>query len=172
MIRSTASSQKIRCSPSVGRNTTPAPHRPAAGNVIPASRSATFTRNSCGNAVRIPAPSPVFSSHPHAPRCSMCCSIVNAFVTISCDFRPLMCATNPTPQESCSNCESYNPVWRGARKDSLLPTCHGPPRQGVWHRLWSLPTAEYRDFLAICVNYCSAAPGPGQERPPPPGVLQ
>src|SRR5258708_39332198 len=60
--------------------------------------------------MRIPAPSPVLGSHPHAPRCAMRSSMVSASETIWCDFLPLMLATKPTPQESFSNEGSYNPA--------------------------------------------------------------
>ena len=51
---------------------------------------------------RMPAPSPLFSSQPHAPRWFMFSSISSASETIWCDALPLMWQMNPTPQASCS----------------------------------------------------------------------
>ena len=45
----------------------PTPYSPAAGKVTRASRATSF-RNSCGVWMRMPAPSPVLASQPHAPR--------------------------------------------------------------------------------------------------------
>ena len=75
--------------------------RPAA-----AAPGATLRRNVSGIWTRMPAPSPVLTSQPHAPRCCRFISTWSACATIACDFRPLMSTTKPTPQASCSCCGS------------------------------------------------------------------
>jgi hypothetical protein len=52
--------------------------------------------------IRIPAPSPISLSAPTAPRWSMFSRILSACVTMSWRLTPLMCATKPRPQASCS----------------------------------------------------------------------
>ena len=61
----------------------------------------------------MPAPSPVFTSQPHAPRCRRFTETSNACRTSLCDRSPLMFTTNPTPHESCSKRGSYSPSARG-----------------------------------------------------------
>ena len=63
--------------------------------------------------MRMPAPSPVLASQPHAPRWLRFIRTWSACWMIVWDFRPLMSATNPTPQASCSNCGSYSPCLAG-----------------------------------------------------------
>jgi len=62
-----------------------------------------LAKNLCGVCTRMPAPSPARGSAPTAPRCSRLSRIVSASSTSLCDFRPLMSAMNPTPQESFSS---------------------------------------------------------------------
>src|SRR5579885_1924980 len=69
--------------------------------------------HACGIWMRMPTPSPVFSSHPQAPRCRRFFRMVMPCSTMACDFRPLMCTTKPTPQASCSNAGSYRPRAAG-----------------------------------------------------------
>jgi hypothetical protein len=66
------------------------------------SRAHSRARNAWGIWIRMPAPSPVFGSHPHAPRCRRFFSTVSAWLTIACERRPLMSTTKPTPQASRS----------------------------------------------------------------------
>ena len=80
----------------------PTPYSPAPGSSMPAA-GAAFARNLWGTCRSMPAPSPVFTSQPHAPRCSRFRPTSNACRTSLCDRSPLMLTTNPTPHESCSN---------------------------------------------------------------------
>src|SRR5262245_45866135 len=77
-------------------------------------RAHSRARNAWGIWIRIPAPSPVLTSHPQAPRCSKFLSTVRAWLTIAWDLRPLMSTTNPTPQASCSWAGSYRPCAAGS----------------------------------------------------------
>ena len=47
----------------------PTPYSPAPGSAKPSLPQLACTRNSCGIWIRMPAPSPVSGSQPHAPRC-------------------------------------------------------------------------------------------------------
>src|SRR6267378_7102502 len=57
----------------------------------------------------MPAPSESFGSQPTAPRCVRLRSTVSPCSTMVCDLRPLMFATKPTPQASCSFSGRYSP---------------------------------------------------------------
>ena len=76
------------------------------GGQLDAHGRARLAKNRCGICIRMPAPSPVFFSQPHAPRCSRFSRISSPFLTMLEDFRPLRSTTKPTPQASCS--------WRGS----------------------------------------------------------
>src|SRR5262249_26574217 len=94
------------------RKSMPTPYWPAAGSLI-LRLLHSCSRNACGICTRMPAPSPVFGSHPQAPRCSRFSRIWMALSTMSCDFRPVRLATKPTPHESCSKLGSYKPCLDG-----------------------------------------------------------
>ena len=113
MISSTTALQRARSASFFGKNTLPAANRPGPGRSAPRSAFTTLARNSCGSAVRMPAPSPVLASQPQAPRWSMLRSTSSASRRIWWLRWPLMCATNPTPHESCSNAGSYSPCFSG-----------------------------------------------------------
>ena len=63
-IFSTSSAAAEHASSSAGRNAMPTAYDPASGR----SKSTTARRNASGTWTRMPAPSPVFSSAPFAPR--------------------------------------------------------------------------------------------------------
>ncbi len=113
MIRSNHSRHNSRCGESVGKKTFPTPYFPGSGSETPSSSFTTRLKNSWGSAVRIPAPSPVLDSHPQAPRCSICRRIRSASSMICLERSPLMCATKPIPQFSCSFWGSYKPSASG-----------------------------------------------------------
>ncbi len=64
--------------------------------------------------MRMPAPSPLSSSLPVAPRWARCSRALTARSTRPWDGRPCRSATKATPQASCSNRGSYSPE-SGAR---------------------------------------------------------
>ena len=64
------------------------------GSAMP-SRAVSRRRNRSGIWIRMPAPSPVLASQPHAPRCSRLMSTCSACSTIACERWPLMCTTKP-----------------------------------------------------------------------------
>src|SRR5690349_15538404 len=76
-------------------------------------------KNSCGNCIMIPAPSPELFSQPQAPRCSIFSNTVNASAICWCDLLPLMLATKPIPQASCSYLGSYRPFAGATIADSF-----------------------------------------------------
>jgi hypothetical protein len=76
----------------------PATYSPGAGN----SNGSTAEKNAWGICTRIPAPSPVVTSEPLAPRCSMFSNAVRPIDTTSCERTPFMLQTKLTPQASCS----------------------------------------------------------------------
>ena len=110
--RSISYSQANLDAGSCGRNTMPTPYWPAAGSLIPCFANSSRKRASgiCSN---IPAPSPASGSAPTAPRWVRFLRICKPCSTMACDFAPLMCATKPTPQASCSLAGSYNPWAQG-----------------------------------------------------------
>src|SRR6185503_14737910 len=57
--------------------------------------------------------SPVLTSHPQAPRCCRFLRTCSALRTMSCDLRPLMSTTKPTPHASRSSAGSYSPWAAG-----------------------------------------------------------
>ena len=61
-------SHSIRSCGSTGRNTMPTPYSPGAGRENP-RRAHSRSKKACGIWIRMPAPSPVCGSQPHAPRC-------------------------------------------------------------------------------------------------------
>ena len=99
---------RFRAASSSGMKSIPIPYDPCAGKSNP-SFLHSLLKNVCGIWVSIPAPSPVFRSPPMAPRCSRFRSIVIPSSTIWWDTSPLILATNPTPQLSCSKNGSYSP---------------------------------------------------------------
>ncbi len=92
-----------------GKKTTPTPYLPKAGKCTPSLRHSS-KKNSCGICIVMPAPSPVLFSQPQAPRCSIFSSTVSASEITWCDLLPLIFATNPIPQASCSKDGSYKPA--------------------------------------------------------------
>src|SRR5436190_20148113 len=100
----------------------PTPYSPRPGNGTRASLQ-TVARKSCGICSRMPAPSPVLFSQPHAPRWFRFTRICSAWRTIQFDFLPLMLTRKPTPQESCSNCGSYKPCLPGNPGGAGLLNC-------------------------------------------------
>ncbi len=85
-----------------GRKMMPLPYSPAAGSGILALRH-TSSLKACGIWMSTPAPSPVLTSLPQAPRWSRFFSTWIACSRIRWDLCPLMLTTKPTPQASCSN---------------------------------------------------------------------
>ena len=75
--------------------------------------------------MRIPAPSPARGSAPTAPRCVRFLSICRPCSMMAWDFLPLIWATNPTPQASCSLAGSYRPCAAGGLCTVILslPRC-------------------------------------------------
>ena len=69
---------------------------------VGSSRPAAARMNSSGTWMRIPAPSPVSTSAPLAPRCSRWSSTSSARSTVRWLALPVRHATAPTPQLSCS----------------------------------------------------------------------
>ena len=112
-ISSMRFSHAERCAASGGRNTMPTPYSPALGRWMPHSSLAMSTRNPCGICISKPAPSPVLVSHPRAPRWSRLHKTESACSTIWWDLRPLIWATKPMPQASCSLRGSYKPCLCG-----------------------------------------------------------
>ena len=88
--------------------------RAAAGSRPLASRPvAQQARRGSGSGM--PAPSPTSGSAPTAPRWSRLSRICRPWRDrSSCDLRPLMLATKPTPQASCSFRGSYRPCFSGS----------------------------------------------------------
>ena len=94
---------------SFGKNVIPTPYSPKSGKSIP-SLGHSFTKSSCGICNNIPAPSPLFTSNPVPPLCSIQPSIPNASIITECFLLPFKLATNPIPQLLCSKSERYNPL--------------------------------------------------------------
>src|SRR2546426_9857803 len=97
--------------------------------------------------MRQPAPSDSLGSQPTAPRWVRLRSTVRPCSTMECDFLPLMWATKPTPQASCSLAGWYRP-WGSFR----ITLCSDE---------WGLPAAEFSysalleaGFLTIPVFPC------------------
>ncbi len=88
-----------------GRKMMPLPYWPGAGSGMRALRQ-TSSLNACGICSSTPAPSPVLTSQPQAPRWSRFFSTWIACCSTRCDLTPLMLTTKPWPQASCS--------WRGS----------------------------------------------------------
>src|SRR5678809_808495 len=61
----------------------------------------------------MPAPSERFGSQPTAPRWLRFFRTLSPCSTMVCDFLPLMLATKPTPQASCSFTGWYRPWGSG-----------------------------------------------------------
>src|SRR3954463_15880808 len=61
----------------------------------------------------MPAPSESFGSQPTAPRWLRFFRTLSPCSTMVCDFLPLMLATKPTPQASCSFTGWYRPWASG-----------------------------------------------------------
>ena len=72
-------------------------------------KSTTSRRNSSGIWVSRPAPSPVPSSPPTAPRCSRLRRAVSAASTMSWEATPSRVATTARPHASFSSSERYRP---------------------------------------------------------------
>ena len=95
--------RQVSCAPksSLGRNTIPT------ASLSPLSLCPVLAtcsmKNSRGIAICIPAPSPVIPSASTAPLCQIARSALIAASTTAREGLPLMAATNPTPQLSCSH---------------------------------------------------------------------
>ena len=96
-----------------GRKIKPTAYFPASGSST-SCLAHSFTKKLCGICSSTPAPSPEFISAPWPPRWSMLCRTTRACLKILLDFLPLILATTPTPQASCSNQGSYNPCFLGS----------------------------------------------------------
>ena len=70
----------------------------------------SFKKRSWGRRISIPAPSPVASSPPAAPRWARFFKTSTPRSMIAWDGVPSRFATNPTPQASCSYLGWYNPL--------------------------------------------------------------
>src|SRR5207253_2249303 len=89
-------------------------------------RSAAHSRrrNASGTCTRMPAPSPVSGSQPHAPRWVRFWRTVSPFSMMSCERSPFTLTTKPTPHASRS--------VRGSRSQRGLGSCMlGSPRVRV-----------------------------------------
>src|SRR3954471_384216 len=112
IARSISYSHAMREAGSRGRNTMPTPYWPAGGSFTPCL-AISSRRNRSGIWIRMPAPSESLGSQPTAPRCVRLRSTVRPCSTMVCDFLPLMLATKPTPQASCSFAGWYRPWGSG-----------------------------------------------------------
>ena len=106
-----------------GRKMKPTAYLPGSGKSI-SSFAHSFTKKLCGICSRTPAPSPELASAPWPPRWSILCSTTSACFKILLDFLPLMLATTPTPQASCSNQGSYRPCLAGSEVFISIPLSH------------------------------------------------
>ena len=114
IFSATSFSHAARAAASRGRNSIPTPYSPAGGSwILPQPISSR--RNWSGIWIKIPAPSPANGSAPTAPRCVRFFRICKPWHIMSWLCLPLIWATKPTPQASCS--------WRGSYK----PCCSGNP---------------------------------------------
>ncbi len=98
-------SQRWRSWGACGKKMRPVPYSPSAGK-FKLSLVASARKNRSGICIRMPAPSPVLTSQPQAPRCSRFKRICSASCTIWCDLRFFKSAMKPTPHASCSYCGS------------------------------------------------------------------
>ncbi len=108
MARSISCSQASRDACSLGMKIMPTPYSPGAGRVTPWAAISSRYRAS-GSWIRMPAPSPMSLSAPTAPRWSRFSRIFRPCCTMAWLFSPLIWATKPTPQASCSWAGSYRP---------------------------------------------------------------
>ena len=113
IARSISYSQAKREAGSRGRKTMPTPYWPAGGSFRPCF-AMTSRRNLSGIWMSRPAPSESLGSQPTAPRWVRLRNTVRPCSTIECDFLPLIWATKPTPQASCSLAGWYRP-WGSLR---------------------------------------------------------
>ncbi len=127
IARSISYSQAKREAGSRGRKTMPTPYWPAGGSFRPCL-AMTSRRNLSGIWMSRPAPSESLGSQPTAPRWVRLRNTVRPCSTIECDFLPLIWATKPTPQASCSLAGWYRP-W-------------GSFRITLRSDEWGLPAAE------------------------------
>src|SRR5688500_10885884 len=136
---------------------------------------ATLRKNLSGVRTRIPAPSPLSGSHPHAPRWFMFSRIVSASVTILCDAFPFMWQMNPTPHASRSYSGRYKPRAAGKPfifhflQRVMLPTFRivkysrfQPRSQGKWKVEESRATLADTPITRFTPQTLSPL---GQERP-------
>ncbi|MCY1550175.1 hypothetical protein D9M68_864060 [compost metagenome] len=81
----------------------------------------------------MPAPSPISLSAPTAPRWSRFSRIFRPCWMMAWLFLPLMCATKPTPQASCSFLGWYRP-WTGGRPMRLasIGVALGGGQDSIW----------------------------------------
>ena len=112
IARSISYSQARRDAGSFGRNTMPTPYWPSGGRRTPCAIISS-RKNASGICRRMPAPSPASGSAPTAPRWVRFLQDQQPLLDDRVAFRPLMLATKPTPQASCSLAGSYSPWGRG-----------------------------------------------------------
>ena len=108
MARSNSCSQACLEACSLGRKMSPTPYSPKGGKATPCKAISSRYKAS-GIWIKIPAPSPINLSAPTAPRWSKFSKIFKAWLTMAWLLCPLMCATKPTPQASCSWLDWYKP---------------------------------------------------------------
>ena len=120
--RSSSCSQARRDACSLGRKIWPTPYSPGGGSSMPCS-AISARKYSSGIWIRMPAPSPISLSAPTAPRWSRFSRIFRPCSTIECARWPLMCATKPTPQASCSRDASYSPPAAAAAMSVIEVGC-------------------------------------------------
>ena len=137
---------------SAGRNPMPTAYVPAAGR----GKFVAPRRNASGMWSRMPAPSPVPSSAPMAPRCSRRRRAVSACTTISwldSFFREAIIAR---PQASFSAAGSYNPCAAGIAAKRVYGEATSSPEPGEAF-IWT-------PVMLMSVPFCGScrigAPGP------------
>src|SRR4051812_22335616 len=151
MIRSKRFSHHRRATKSFGRKSIATAYSPALGSLNPSS-PALRRKNLSGVEIMIPAPSPESVSQPQAPRWPMFSSISSERWTIRFDGLPLMWATNPTPQESCSKRGSYKPCARGR------------PGGVTWKRWWGLLSERLTAVNPVLLGGAAARGGLTEKR--------
>src|SRR5262249_34056194 len=103
-----------------------------------------------------PAPSPTSGSAPTAPRWSRLTRICRPWRMMSCDFLPLMLATKPTPQESCSLRGSYSPCFSGKSVKFIgCPLPDSSPQTNFGMGLLNLPAARGQKRLLVPDGPCN-----------------
>mmetsp|Transcript_4606 Transcript_4606/g.12577 ORF Transcript_4606/g.12577 Transcript_4606/m.12577 type:complete len:219 (+) Transcript_4606:6479-7135(+) len=105
-----------------GRYTWPTAYSSRAGKRMFCSSMSAWCRKPSGMPTRMPAPSPVLDSQPHAPLCSMRVSIFSESIThLRVGFLSSS-PTNPTPHASLSSSGLKRPAASGTAVCALLLT--------------------------------------------------